>query len=166
MCEHASHYGSQLSQHYDAHMKVLSVWFNTGTQNMSMRIISASVIHDRRGHAALELVVWFEAERSFWFGSEPKGAFGLVRSRKELLVWFEAEIWFEAESRCKCLDLFLCNASPVSNLNLSCSVRGRSVQARLETQKYMMNGNQRESVVSCIVKSSAFSLSDDVETCG
>jgi len=127
MCEHAGHYGSHPSQHYDARMKVLSVWFYNGTQNMSMRIMSASVTHDRRGHADLELLVWFEAESS-----------------------------------CNCLDLFLCNASPVSNLNLSCSIRGRSVQARLETQKYTMNGNQRENVVSCTFKSSAFSLSDDV----
>jgi hypothetical protein len=127
MCESPGHHGSHPLQNYNPQTKILSVWFHNGTQNMSMHIISASVSHDRRGFADLELLVWFEAE-----------------------------------SRCNCHDNFLCNASPVTNFLLSCSVRGLSVQARHETQQYAMNGNQRESVISCRFKSSALSLSDGI----
>jgi hypothetical protein len=70
-------------------------------------------------------------------------------------------VWFEVNDRCgEIMDHGTCMASSISDLNLSCSVRGISVPAHVETHQYMMNGHPRERVVSCSFKSSAFSLDD------
>jgi hypothetical protein len=70
-------------------------------------------------------------------------------------------VWFEANDRCgEIMEHGNCMSFSISDLNLSCSVRGNSVPAHVETRKYMLNGHPRESVVSCSFKSSAFSPDD------
>jgi hypothetical protein len=118
MCESVTQHVPEANiSHYDAEMRVLSIWFEHSAGIVSMSVLSASVTHDRHGLAVVEFLVWFEAD-------------GMCDA---------------------------CESLPNLKLNLSCSVFGHVVPARIETQSHT---KPRESVVTCSFKSSAFSMND------
>jgi hypothetical protein len=68
-------------------------------------------------------------------------------------------VWFEVDGTCAySKHIPSCASSSISKLNLSCSVFGHVVPAQIETKS--LYGEPRESVVSCIFRSSAFSRDD------
>jgi len=124
MCHSAAHHQAKLSQHYNARMQTLSIWFESSAVKVSMTILSASVTHDRHGFAAAEFLVWFEVEGTCVYSKHIPS----------------------------------CASSSISKMNLSCSVFGQVVPAKIETRS--LHGEPRESVVSCTFRSSAFSRHD------
>ena len=68
-------------------------------------------------------------------------------------------VWFEADGKCGVSQhTSSCGSFSISKMNLSCSVFGHVVPARIETKSHL--GEPRESVVSCTFKSGVFSLDD------